>query len=133
MENSEKVREDRVRRMLARQGYKLTKSNRRDPRAWDYGSYMITTLLAGDVDSGRIAKFCPSLEDAEQWALGGDRPDDLRAVSVRPAADWQDLGTVTVGANWLESLGCNGHGPHHLRVFRGPDGRISLIQADADA
>jgi len=37
MENEEKVRENRLRRMAERQGYKLEKSRRRDPRATDYG------------------------------------------------------------------------------------------------
>ena len=36
-----KVRERRLRRMAARQGYKLHKSRRRDPRAKDYGTYRL--------------------------------------------------------------------------------------------
>jgi hypothetical protein len=42
---ADKVRENRVRRMAARQGLQLIKSRTRDPRALDYGSYM---LLDGD-------------------------------------------------------------------------------------
>jgi hypothetical protein len=42
---ADKVRENRVRRMAARQGLRLVKSRTRDPRALDYGSYM---LLDGD-------------------------------------------------------------------------------------
>jgi hypothetical protein len=42
---ADKVRENRVRRMAARQGLQLVKSRTRDPRALDYGSYM---LLDGD-------------------------------------------------------------------------------------
>ena len=38
MENDEKVRENRLRRMAERQGYKLEKSRIRDPRAIGYGS-----------------------------------------------------------------------------------------------
>ena len=38
MENEEKVRENRLRRMAERQGYKLEKSRIRDPRAIGYGS-----------------------------------------------------------------------------------------------
>jgi hypothetical protein len=38
MENEEKVRENRLRRAAERQGYKLVKSRRRDPRAKDYGA-----------------------------------------------------------------------------------------------
>jgi hypothetical protein len=61
MEASEKVRENRVRRMLARQGYKLSRSRRRDPRALDYGQYVI---------SRGAARFTvASIADAEEWAL----------------------------------------------------------------
>lgn len=38
MDEDPKVRERRLRRMAARQGYKLVKSRRRDPRATDYGA-----------------------------------------------------------------------------------------------
>ena len=41
MTDSEKVREDRLRRMARRQGLQLVKNPRRDPRATDYGSYML--------------------------------------------------------------------------------------------
>ena len=37
----EKIRENRLRRMAARQGLTLTRSKRRDPRALDYGVYWI--------------------------------------------------------------------------------------------
>lgn len=38
---AEKVRENRVRRMASRQGLRLVKSRRRDPRALDFGSYWL--------------------------------------------------------------------------------------------
>ncbi len=41
MVNSEMTREDRLRRMARRQGLRLVKNPRRDPRAVDYGSYML--------------------------------------------------------------------------------------------
>jgi hypothetical protein len=44
-EKEEKVRENRLRRMAERQGLRLVKSRRRDPRALDYGEYW---LMAGD-------------------------------------------------------------------------------------
>lgn len=43
MDSHEKVRENRLRRMAARQGYRLVKSRRRDPLAVDYGRYRIET------------------------------------------------------------------------------------------
>lgn len=42
---AEKVRENRLRRAAARQGFRLVKAKRRDPRAVDYGEY---TLLSAD-------------------------------------------------------------------------------------
>lgn len=130
MENSVKVREDRVRRILARQGYQLTKSNRRDPLAWDYGIYIATYILAGGTDSGVVAMYFPTLDDAEEWALDSDRPDELADASRRPKKDWEDLGTVTVGANWLAQLDpTNGHS-QQLKVLRGRDGKIRLIKVE---
>jgi hypothetical protein len=41
MGTDEKVRENRLRRMAERQGLRLVKSRRRDPRAIDYGTYML--------------------------------------------------------------------------------------------
>lgn len=38
----DKVRENRLRRMAARQGLTLSRSRRRDPRALDYGLYWLT-------------------------------------------------------------------------------------------
>lgn len=41
METREKVRENRLRRMADRRGYQLQRSRRRDPNAWDYGTYQL--------------------------------------------------------------------------------------------
>lgn len=41
METSEKVEENRLRRVAARRGYELHKSRRRDPKASDYGKYVL--------------------------------------------------------------------------------------------
>ena len=41
MEQDEKVRENRLRRAANRQGLAIHKSRRRDPRALDYGWWMI--------------------------------------------------------------------------------------------
>jgi hypothetical protein len=43
MDQSIKVRENRLRRMAERQGLRLVKSRRRDPLAIDYGRYRIET------------------------------------------------------------------------------------------
>lgn len=60
MENEEKVRENRLRRMAERQGYKLEKSRRRDPRAKDYGTI---TLVP---EKGKPRTFA-SVDEVEQF------------------------------------------------------------------
>lgn len=42
-----KVRENRLRRMAQRQGLRLQKSPRRDPRATDYGKYALVDARTG--------------------------------------------------------------------------------------
>ena len=44
MDAKERVRERRIRRMAERQGYKLSRSARRDPRALDYRKYSLIDL-----------------------------------------------------------------------------------------
>ncbi|HMH94010.1 MAG TPA: hypothetical protein VK586_23390 [Streptosporangiaceae bacterium] len=43
MDQSIKVRENRLRRMAERQGLRLVKSRRRDPLAVDFGKYRVET------------------------------------------------------------------------------------------
>lgn len=62
---SEKSRESRIRRMLARQGYTLSRSRRRDPRAVDYGRYTISK-------DGTLVYEAPGLDDAERWTLADE-------------------------------------------------------------
>ena len=40
----EKVRENRLRRSAKRQGLRLEKSRRRDPRAYDYGTFLLVDI-----------------------------------------------------------------------------------------
>jgi hypothetical protein len=54
----QKVAENRLRRAADRQGYRLEKSKRRDPRAIGYGTFSIIRIsdgekVAGDPDTGR--------------------------------------------------------------------------------
>ena len=46
--NTTKIRENRLRRMAARQGVLLVKSRRRDPRADDYGLYVLVSDSKGN-------------------------------------------------------------------------------------
>ncbi|MGI8623105.1 MAG: hypothetical protein ACR2NB_06385 [Solirubrobacteraceae bacterium] len=63
----EKVRENRLRRMAARQGLALHKSRRRDPRAIDYGSYHLVDVQMNAVVTGN---FGLSLDEVEQFLTG---------------------------------------------------------------
>lgn len=45
---SDKVRENRLRRMAARRGYILVKTRRRDPLALDYGLYVLVDDSRGN-------------------------------------------------------------------------------------
>lgn len=64
----EKIRENRLRRMAERQGLRLEKSRRRDPRALEYGTYMLvaentnTIVAAGNNDRG----YGLSLDEIEE-------------------------------------------------------------------
>lgn len=42
-----KTKEQRLRRMAQRRGYRLNRSKRRDPRAYDYGKYYLTDAFSG--------------------------------------------------------------------------------------
>jgi hypothetical protein len=75
VEGDEKVRENRLRRMAQRQGFALVKSRRRDPRAIDYGAYMlvdpeINGVVAGTAGTGR-PNF--SLDDVEAFLTDDER------------------------------------------------------------
>lgn len=70
---AEKTRETRLRRMAERQGLRLVKSRRRDPRAIDYGRYMIldvwtTGVVAGS--DGDIGLPQWTLDDVEEFLTG---------------------------------------------------------------
>lgn len=52
MSDEDKIRENRLRRAAQRQGLTLTKSRRRDPRATDYGKYMLVDQDHNVVASG---------------------------------------------------------------------------------
>ncbi len=66
--SSDKVRENRLRRMAERQGLALRKSPRRDPRAVDYGGYMLVDIGTNTVIAGSGAfAFTLSLDDVEAW------------------------------------------------------------------
>jgi hypothetical protein len=84
---TDKSRESRIRRMLARQGYTLSRSRRRDPRASDYGLYTISK-------DGAPVHEAPGLDDAEQWTQAEDR-------AALAAEAWEHIGDVGVDSGRL--------------------------------
>lgn len=49
-----KVYENQCRRAADRQGFRLVKSRSRDPRAVDYGGYMLVDAATGVVEAGEL-------------------------------------------------------------------------------
>lgn len=62
MPDDEKIRENRLRRVAARQGIVFRRSRRRDTRALDFGViYLI------DADRNFLLATCDDLDQAEDW------------------------------------------------------------------
>jgi len=65
------VKENRLRRMAERQGYRLQKSRRRDPRAVDYGGFMLIDIGKNfAVFGGNPFAYSASLDDIEHFLKG---------------------------------------------------------------
>ncbi len=74
MATSNKVRENRLRRVALRRGLRLEKTRRRDPLALDYGTYMLiddrtNAVVARGLESG----YGLTLDDIERHLDGGAR------------------------------------------------------------
>jgi hypothetical protein len=72
--SDEKVRENRLRRMAARQGLRLVKSRRRDPLALEYERYALISeneyKIAGGSTDGR---FGYTIDEVETLLSSGAR------------------------------------------------------------
>lgn len=67
-DDAEKVRENRVRRGVQRQGYRLEKCRARDPRAVSYGLFRIVDPGTNTVQAGSdLAGYSMSVDDVERW------------------------------------------------------------------
>jgi hypothetical protein len=73
----EKVQENRVRRMAARQGYAVTKTRRIDRRAYDYGTYAIEQVIGGSDRRDML-----SLDEIEHFLTTDDQRK--RALFFKP-------------------------------------------------
>lgn len=68
MDMKEKTRENRLRRKLERMGYRLTKSRRRDPRAYDFGGYMILDAWNNnEIAGGHPYGYSMNIDDVENF------------------------------------------------------------------
>jgi len=63
-----KVRENRLRRALERQGRRLVKRRRKDRRAKDYGRYVIVFERSGEIVNTDMERKPLTLAQAERWA-----------------------------------------------------------------
>lgn len=67
-----KVRENRLRRAADRQGLRLQRSRRRDPRALGYGTYRLTDARTGSVvAAGSESGYGLTLDQVELHLTGG--------------------------------------------------------------
>jgi alkylated DNA nucleotide flippase Atl1 len=109
--STEKVRENRARRAVERRGYALEKSRRRDPDAWDYGTYQIVDysngpggqLVYADWDTGQ--GWGLTLDDVEEWLGqdGGQPVNDQRAGQAERAAQIRRIAErVIPRGHWTE-------------------------------
>jgi hypothetical protein len=73
MDVEEKVRENRARRAAERQGLRLVKSKRRDPRAVDYGVYWVSDAHTGLLHEGPYQRGFRDLDEVEAF-LEIDQP-----------------------------------------------------------
>ena len=71
MDQNEKVRENRLRRTAGRQGLNLMKSRRRDPRALEYGGYMLKDAFRNIIVAGASPhEYSWTLDDVEDYLMG---------------------------------------------------------------
>lgn len=67
MDTTEKTRENRLRRMAERQGLKLERSRRRDPRASDYGTYRLVNPETNTIEAyGGYCDYGMTLDEIER-------------------------------------------------------------------
>ena len=85
---ADKARENRLRRVAARQGLRLTRSRARDPEAPDFGTYVLTDPATNFVvASGLQIGHGLSLDDVERALHRGDYPGVYRIDETTPSGE----------------------------------------------
>ena len=68
MSENSKVRENRLRRIAERRGFLIQKSKRRDPKAIDFGGYMLIDARTNSVVLGATSfAFSADLDEIEDY------------------------------------------------------------------
>jgi hypothetical protein len=103
MDQQEKARENRLRRMAERQGLVLRKPRRRDTRALDYGELWLMRFWVED-ESGRINAVLNPEGSDDAW-LGPFRSlDELEVWLTSDPKDRPDLADRrAAGPDWLRT------------------------------
>jgi len=72
------VKINRIRRMLDRQGFRMTASRRHDPRARDYDRFNIIDMETEKIvfGDGKLFRHNATLDQCERWANGGEGRND---------------------------------------------------------
>jgi G:T-mismatch repair DNA endonuclease (very short patch repair protein) len=67
-QHTDKAREDRIRRALAHQGFRLAKSRIRNPKLPGYGGYMVINAATNYIEAGAAVNgFDMSLDEVEAF------------------------------------------------------------------
>ncbi len=114
MDQDEKVRENRLRRMAERQGLALVKSRRRDPRAIDYDCWAIvdpeSRVTRGrpmlSLDDVEVAlESAPIVDLRRAWRAYLEHPDEARRGVVRRLLrEVTTLGLPAEAAAWATDI-----------------------------
>jgi hypothetical protein len=84
IDREDKVRENRLRRLAKRRGYRLSKSRVRDKAALGYGGYMLIAAFGNLVMLGADPySFSATLEDVEGYLNQADASDHPGAAHLR--------------------------------------------------
>jgi hypothetical protein len=134
MTAADRTRETRLRRMAERQGLRLERSRRRDPRAIGYGTYQLVdsashTIAAGDTNNG----YGLTLDDVEH-ALTGSPMDDERRRWLKENLP-SGTGIVRVDAKAIEAWIARNPGATAedlLQIVRAPDHFLELITREGE-
>jgi hypothetical protein len=82
MDQTEKVKENRIRRKLDRMGYRLVKSRAKDPDSYSFGGYMVLSLWTDEILAGSEPyEYSMSISDVEKFikTMGPNKPKKVMA------------------------------------------------------